>query len=119
MRMEDYDFKARQFESEIQKKYAIPFACLVFVLVGCPLGIMTKGGNFGISAAISLAFYILYWACLIGGEKLADRGIINPIIGMWAGNIIIFIIGIILIIKVNNESLKVPGLKYLKKIFRK
>ncbi len=119
MRKDDYDFKARQYEIEIQKKYAIPFACIVFVLVGCPLGIMTRGGNFGISAAISLAFYILYWACLIGGEKLADRGMLNPILGMWAGDILIFIIGIVLIFKVNNESIGIPGRKFIVKLFER
>ncbi|MFH1050460.1 MAG: LptF/LptG family permease [bacterium] len=119
MRRDDYDSKARQYEIEIQKKYAIPFACLVFVLVGCPLGVMTKGGNFGISAAISLAFYILYWACLIGGEKLADRGMLNPVLGMWAGDILIFIIGIVLIFKVNNESIGIPGRKFIAKLFER
>lgn len=119
MRRDDYNFKARQYEIEIQKKYAIPFACLVFVLVGCPLGIMTKGGNFGISAAISLAFYILYWASLIGGEKLADRGIISPLLGMWGGDILIFIIGVFLILKVNNESLNLPGKKWGELIIKK
>lgn len=104
LQMNNYDEVIRQYEVEIQKKYAIPFACLIFVLVGCPLGIRTRGGNFGISAAITLAFYIFYWICLIGGEKLADRGFISPFIGMWAGNIIIGIFGIILIIKENNES---------------
>jgi lipopolysaccharide export system permease protein len=116
MRRDDYDFQARQYEIEIQKKYAIPFACIVFILVGCPLGIMTKGGNFGISAAISLGFYILYWACLIGGEKLADRGMLHPVLGMWGGDILIFVIGVLLVLKVNNESLRVPGLKLIEKI---
>lgn len=99
-----------QYLVEIHKKYAIPFACLVFVFVGCPLGIITRGGNFGVSAAITLGFYILYWACLIGGEKLADRGMVSPLLSMWLGNIIIGILGIILTIKVNNESLNIfPG----------
>jgi lipopolysaccharide export system permease protein len=89
------------YEVEIYKKYAIPFACLVFVFVGCPLGIKTKGGNFGISAAITLAFYILYWACLIGGEKLADRGMVSPMFSMWLGNIVLGIAGIIMTIKEN------------------
>lgn len=101
----DYRYRAIQYEVEIHKKYAIPFACFIFVFVGCPLGIMTRGGNFGISAAISLAFYIFYWACLIGGEKLADRGYLDPFISMWAGNIIIGILGIFLTLKANYESL--------------
>lgn len=103
--VQDFDLRAKQYKVEIHKKYAIPFACLLFVLVGCPLGIITKQGNFGISAAISLGFYIFYWACLIGGEKLADRGIMEPFISMWLGNLIILGVGIYLTVKVNNESL--------------
>ncbi len=105
---EDYLQRAWQYEVEIQKKYAIPFACLVFVLLGCPLGVLTKGGNFGLSAAFSLGFYIVYWACLIGGEKLADRGAVSPALGMWLGNIIIAFAGIILTLRVNFESVFGP-----------
>lgn len=103
----------KKYGVEIQKKYAIPVACLIFVLVGCPLGIRTKGGNFGLSAAFSLGFFILYWACLIGGEKLADRAVISPFLGMWMGNIIVGTLGIILTIKENNENLN------FKRIFAK
>ncbi|MFP4370308.1 MAG: LptF/LptG family permease [Candidatus Kapaibacterium sp.] len=106
-REESYNNRSNQYEVEIQKKYAIPFACMVFLLIGCPLGIRTKGGNFGISAAISLGFYVFYWATLIGGEKLADRGILSPVLSMWLGNIIIGIAGIILVIRINNENFAV------------
>jgi lipopolysaccharide export system permease protein len=100
----DYERRVKQYNVEIQKKYAIPFACLIFVFVGAPLGIRTKGGNFGISAAITLGFYIFYWACLIGGEKLADRSIVSPFFSMWLGNIVVGLIGVVLTIKVNNET---------------
>ena len=92
-----------EYEVEIYKKYAIPFACFIFVFIGCPLGIITRGGNFGISASITLSFYILYWAFLIGGEKLADRGYATPMLSMWLGNIIIGIAGIILTWKINSR----------------
>jgi len=117
----DYTLRAGSLRVEIYKKYAIPFACLLFVIIGCPLGIITKGGSFGISAGISLGFYLFYWVCLIGGEKLADRGLIAPWLGMWAGNIIIGIVGILIMIRVNNESFtifkrrNVPLSKFFKK----
>lgn len=117
----EYSLRAGSLKVEILKKYAIPFACLLFVIIGCPLGIITKGGSFGISAGISLGFYLFYWICLIGGEKLADRGMITPWLGMWAGNIIIGIVGILIMIRVNNESFtifrrrNVPLSAFLKK----
>lgn len=100
---DEADRQARQYEVEIQKKYAIPLACLVFVLIGCPLGIRTRGGSFGISALISLGFYILYWAFLIGGEKLADRQYVAPEV-IWSANIVLGIVGVGLITTTTNES---------------
>ncbi len=106
--------KSQEYEVEIQKKYSIPFSCFIFVLIGCPLGIKTKGGNFGMSASISLGFYVIYWACLIGGEKFADKGLMSPIMSMWLANIILGTVGLLLIINVNNETFTFS--KYLKKI---
>jgi lipopolysaccharide export system permease protein len=103
-RLTDYEARARQYEVEIHKKYAIPFACVVFALIGCPLGLISRRGNFGVPAAISLGFYIFYWACLIGGEKLADRGFISPFLSMWIGNIIIFLFSLVLLFRVNFEN---------------
>jgi len=87
------------YEVEIFKKYSIPFACVVFVLVGAPLGYRVKKGGFGIAAGLSLFFFLLYWVCLIGGEKLADRGIVSPFMGMWIANIIIGCLGLYLMFK--------------------
>jgi lipopolysaccharide export system permease protein len=82
---------------EIYKKYSIPFACLVFVLVGAPMGIRVRKRGFGVAAGISLGFFLLYWASLIGGEKLADREFISPLAGMWTANIVLGLIGIYLV----------------------
>lgn len=94
---------ANKYLVEIHKKYAIPFACLLFVFVGSPLGILTKGGNFGTSAMYSLGFYVIYWMSMIGGEEFADRGYLSPFLAMWLGNIIIGIIGVWITVRVNNR----------------
>ena len=107
-----------KFEVEIYKKYAIPAACIVFMLIGAPLGIMVKKGGFGVAASISLFFYLVYWTFLIGGEKLAERGVFSPIIGMWAANIFLGIIGIILLIKTNRETVTIK-FTFLKKLVPK
>lgn len=92
---------------EIYKKYSIPFACFVFILAGAPLGIIVKRGTFGVSAGISLAFFVLYWAFLIGGEKLADRNIVSPLLGMWAANIVVGGLGLLLILKLSLPNVRV------------
>jgi lipopolysaccharide export system permease protein len=94
---------ANKYLVEIHKKYAIPFACLLFVIVGSPLGILTKGGNFGTSAMYSLGFYVIYWMSMIGGEEFADRGYLSPLVAMWLGNIIIGVIGVWITVRVNNR----------------
>jgi lipopolysaccharide export system permease protein len=105
--------KKKAYLVEIYKKYSIPCACLVFVFIGCPLGMLSKRGNFGISAAISLIFYVIFWACLIGGEKLADRDLISAEVGGWFGIYVTGFIGLALTFIMNNElSIKDLWLKF-------
>ena len=87
------------FEVEIFKKYSIPFSCIVFVLIGAPLGYKVKKGGFGIASGLSLLFFLMYWASLIGGEKLADRDLFSPFLGMWIANIVLGVFGLYLIYK--------------------
>ncbi len=120
-KMKRFEWSNREiekFEVEIYKKYAIPAACIVFMLIGAPLGIMVRKGGFGIAASIGLFFFLIYWAFLIGGEKLAERGVFSPIIGMWAANIFLGIIGIILLIRTNRETVTIQ-FTFLKKLIPK
>ncbi len=89
---------------EIHKKISLPFACLVFVLIGAPLGIMAKRGNMGTAIALSLGFFILYWVFLIGGEDLADRKYMTPFLAMWTPNIIVGIGGLVLVWRAVKET---------------
>ena len=83
---------------EIHKKYSIPIACIIFVLLGAPLGIRAHRGGIGVSGGLSLMFFLMYWVFLIGGEDLADRNFVHPAVSMWAPNVILGIMGIFLTI---------------------
>jgi lipopolysaccharide export system permease protein len=89
---------------EIHKKYSIPAACIVFVLIGAPLGIMVKKGGIAVGMGMSLGFFILYWAFLIGGEELADRRYITPFLAMWSPNLLIGGVGILLVRHMIKEA---------------
>lgn len=88
---------------EVHKKYSIPVACVVFVLMGAPLGILARRSGIAISLGLSLGLFLLYWAFLIAGEELADRLIINAFWAMWSANIVIGAAGILLIVGVIRE----------------
>ena len=103
---------------EIHKKYALPVACIVFILIGAPLGVMVRKGGFGVAASISLFFFVIYWAFLIGGEKLADRNFITPFWGMWSANILLSVAGIILTTKTIQETILI-NFNFLKKLIPK
>jgi len=85
-----------KYQIEIYKKYSIPAASLAFVLIGAPLGIMTRRGGMGTAVAVSIVLFIIYWAFLIGGEDMADRGIVSPFWAMWSANILIGCLGLYL-----------------------
>jgi lipopolysaccharide export system permease protein len=85
-----------KYQIEIYKKYAIPAASLAFVLIGAPLGIMTRRGGMGMAIAISIVLFIVYWAFLIGGEDIADRGIVSPFWAMWSANVLLGCLGLYL-----------------------
>jgi lipopolysaccharide export system permease protein len=89
--------RASRFAVEYHKKFSIPGACLIFVLVGVPLAVTTSRGGRGVSVGMSLAAFVVYYLFLSGGEKLADRGFAPPWLSMWAPNLILGPLGILLL----------------------
>jgi lipopolysaccharide export system permease protein len=101
----NYLKKINKYSVELHKKFSIPIACFVFILLGVPLGIISKNKNMSISISISIIFFIIYWAFLILGEDFADRGKLNPAISMWAPNIFLGFIAYYLYKLVSKENL--------------
>lgn len=89
---------------EVHKKYSIPAVCVVFVLVGSPLGILARKQGWAAAAGLSIGFFLLYWAFLIGGESLADRQKISPFWGMWSPNILVGGLGIFLVLRTVHDT---------------
>jgi lipopolysaccharide export system permease protein len=101
-----------KYSIEIYKKYSIPAASLAFVLLGAPLGILTRRGGMGVAIAISIVLFTIYWAFLIGGEDLADRGLMSPFWAMWIANILLGALGLYLLYIVASEK---PILSFFRK----
>lgn len=89
---------------ELYKKFSIPFACLIFGILGTSLGVRTRRSEKATNFVISLGFILLYYIFLSAGEPLGKQGKISPLLSMWAPNIFFGIFTVYLFIKTANES---------------
>ena len=94
----------RRYQVEIQKKYSITAATLVFVLIGVPLALRFPRGGIGMVIAASLAIFSIYYVGLIGGEAIADEGFMPPWIAMWITNALFGTLGLIGIWRMGREQ---------------
>ena len=99
----------RRHQVEIHKKYALSFACVVFVLLGAPLAVRYPRGGLGLVIAASSAIFAISWMGLIGGENLADRGLAPPWLAMWTPNLIFFVLGLYLVARMGRETATMRG----------
>ncbi|MBI4545320.1 MAG: LptF/LptG family permease [Gemmatimonadetes bacterium] len=94
---------------EYHKKYAIPFACIVFVLIGAPLAIRFPRGGVGMVITVSLTVFAFYYMSLIGGEELGDDDIISPFWAMWLPNALFLLLGLWGLMHVGREASTARG----------
>lgn len=85
---------AQRFEVEMWKKYSIPFACIVFVLIGIPIAVRYRQGGVSMVVAVSFLVFTAYYVALIGGENLADQRLLNPFWAMASPNVLFLAIGV-------------------------
>jgi len=93
-RLRDARGRAATYEVEIQKKYAIATACLVFALVGVPVALRFQRGGVGLVIGVSVAVFAVYYVGLIVGEDLGDQLVVSPFLAMWTPNLIFAAAGV-------------------------
>ena len=97
------------FDVEIQKKFSIAIACMVFILIGAPVALRFPRGGVGLVIGVSLSVFALYYVGLIAGEDLADKNIVPPFWAMWATNFILTVVGIVLLARMGQEGATARG----------
>nr|MCU0617429.1 LptF/LptG family permease [Gemmatimonadaceae bacterium] len=89
---------------EVQKKFALSLACFVFVLFGPPIALRFPRGGVGVTIGVSLVVFGAYYVCLMAGEVLGDKGKIDPVIAMWAANVLFTLAGIVLLLRIERTA---------------
>ncbi|MBI1809474.1 MAG: LptF/LptG family permease [Gemmatimonadetes bacterium] len=89
---------------EIEKKFAIAAACVIFVLLGAPIALRFPRGGVGLTIGVRLGVFGIYYVGLIAGEDLARRGMLSAFWAMWTANIILFVVGAALTARLGHEG---------------
>jgi lipopolysaccharide export LptBFGC system permease protein LptF len=92
---------------EIHKKFSLPAACVVFVLLGAPLGMRVRRAGPSV-AFLAVPFFLFYYICLVGGEELATRLLFPPWLSMWIANIVLGAWGLV----ASWRACELPGLPF-------
>ena len=95
--------RADRYLVEIYKKNSLALACLVFVLVGVPLGLSIQRAGVGLVATLAVSVFLFYWVTLVVGEKLIDRGFFPPWLGMWVANVLVGALGVYLVVRETRD----------------
>ncbi len=102
----DYSKKKWIFRHQVEwhRKLTLSVACLIFFLIGAPLGAIIRKGGLGTPVVISTLFFIFYYILSLAGEKYARAGILPVWLGMWGSTLLLMPLGIFLTIKTTRDS---------------
>ncbi len=114
MNKQNYEFKSytteqdrfiiRRHEIELQKKFTLSLACLIFFFIGAPLGAIIRKGGLGTPIVISVLLFIVYYVIDNMGYKLAREGRWQVWQGIWLSSAVLLPLGIFLTHKAVNDS---------------
>ncbi|NTW60850.1 MAG: YjgP/YjgQ family permease, partial [Nitrospirae bacterium] len=93
----------KTLEIELQKRMSISYACLVFGLIGAPLGIRKSRTGRSAGIAISILVILVYYLILGTASRLASSGAVSPVTATWVPNGLITVAAVAMVVKKGNE----------------
>jgi lipopolysaccharide export system permease protein len=108
----------RRHSIEWHKRHTLPFACLIFLFIGAPLGAIIRKGGMGMPLVMSVVLFIFYYIIDNTGYKLAREGVWQIWQGMWLSSFILLPLGITLgVLAVSIAVLRVAlGVHFIKDV---
>lgn len=104
----DLKRKVRKLKTEYGKRFSMPFATFIMALLGLPLGIVPprtqKTWGAGLSVALGLLVFTIYYVLLSLGMTFSENGKISPYLGLWIPNMIAGALTIYIIVKMGTEK---------------
>ena len=101
----------RTYLIEFHRRLALPTACVVLALVGIPLGLSAKKGGKSTGFVLTIALVFLYYFLSLAGMSLARQGKISPGLGLWMGNLVFFLGGLVLLWRAERMPMELGSVR--------
>ena len=86
------------------EKITLSLGCIIFLLIGAPLGSIVRKGGLGYPVIISVATFILYYILDTSGSKMASEGVWKIWFGSWWSTMILLPLGLFFTYQANKDS---------------
>ena len=83
----------RRFLLELHTRFSYPVACLVLMLVGVPLGVISRRGGKSSGLVFTVLLVLLYYILSYTGIALSRQGKLSPFLGVWMANLLFAAVG--------------------------
>ncbi len=97
---------SRAYRIEFQKRFSYPFACLVLMLVGVPLGLSSRRGGKSTGFVLTILLVFIYYFISSVGVAFAKNGRLSPFLGVWGANLLFTGAGAILLYQMSRGSIR-------------
>jgi lipopolysaccharide export system permease protein len=111
---QDYEYRSislvdqaklmRRHDIELQRKFTLSFACIIFFFIGAPLGAIIKKGGLGTPLVISIILFIVYYIFDNTGYKMSRDGKMEVWQGIWLSSAVLLPLGIFFTYKAVGDS---------------
>jgi LPS export ABC transporter permease LptF/LPS export ABC transporter permease LptG len=96
---------ARLYRIEFNRRFSYPFACLVLMLIGVPLGIASKRGGKSTGFVLTIVLVFIYYFLSQIGIAFAKNGKLSPVLGVWGANLLFAAAGTILLYQMSRGGI--------------
>ena len=110
--MDEEKRSIRRHEIELIKKYTLSVACIIFFVIGAPLGAIIRKGGLGTPLVVSIFLFLIYYIFDNTGYKLARDGRWPVEAGIWLSTMVLAPLGAYVTWKAMNDSSVFDGDRY-------
>jgi LPS export ABC transporter permease LptF/LPS export ABC transporter permease LptG len=107
----------RESRIEFQRRIAVPAACLIFALLGVPIGVRPRRG--GRAAGLILALILIggYYFIFVYGIHMAELGRVSPWLGVWAADVVTVAAGLFFLSRIENVRKPNPVVAWIEALW--